>query len=139
MDKSEIKVVYRYDDLGLYAGTVTLDYTDRSPISGRWQIPGYCTTVEPPAEKDGYNRVWSGDEWEYVEIPKPPTPPEPTTEEKLEALDQQYNAEVARLGNEFNSAQLRGDSEVMTALQEEMTSLDAWYDEEYNKIVNGGK
>lgn len=65
--------------------------------------------------------------------------PEPTTEEKLEALDQQYNAEVARLGNEFSSAQLRGDSEVMTALQEEMTSLDAWYDEEYEKIISGGE
>ena len=63
--------------------------------------------------------------------------PEPTIDEKLAELDAQYNAEVARLGNEFNSAQLRGDSEVMTALQEEMTSLDEWYDTEYNNIIGG--
>jgi len=83
---------------------------------------------------EGYYTV---EEWQ--ELHPAPAPPEPTTEEKLAELDSQYNSEVARLGNEFNSAQLRGDSEVMNALKEEMISLDAWYDEEYNKIVNGGK
>lgn len=83
------------------------------------------------------NGYYTVEEWQ--ELHPAPAPPEPTTEEKLEALDQQYNAEVARLGNEFNSAQLRGGSEVMTALQEEMTSLDAWYDEEYEKIISGGE
>lgn len=63
--------------------------------------------------------------------------PEPTTEEKLAELDSQYNAEVTRLGNEFNSAQLRGDTDIQSALKEEMASLDTWYDEEYTKIVGG--
>jgi hypothetical protein len=83
------------------------------------------------------NGYYTVEEWQ--ELHPAPAPPEPTTEEKLAELDSQYNVEVARLGNEFNSAQLRGDSEVMNALKEEMISLDAWYDEEYNKIVNGGK
>lgn len=63
--------------------------------------------------------------------------PEPSIDEQIAELDAQYNAEITRLGHEYNTAQLRGDSEVMTALQEEMTSLDAWYDEEYEKIVGG--
>ena len=141
MDKSEIKIVYRYDNDGLYVGTVTLDHTDRSPISGRWQIPGYCTTVEPPQEKEGYNRVWNGEAWEYVEIPKPEPEPEPTPEEiieqKLAELDNQYNSEITRLGNEYNTAQLRDDTDIQSALKEEMASLDSWYDEEYKKIVGG--
>ena len=61
--------------------------------------------------------------------------PEPTMKEKLEALDQQYNAEVSRLGNEFNAAQLRGDSDTQTELTQEMLELDKWYDTEYNNIT----
>jgi hypothetical protein len=63
--------------------------------------------------------------------------PEPTIEDKLETLDQQYNAEITRLGNEYNTAQLRGDTDIQAALKEEMASLDSWYDEEYENIVGG--
>ncbi len=143
MDKSEIKVVYRYDDKGLYVGTVTLDYTDRSPISGRWQIPGYCTTVEPPVEKDGYNRVWSGDIWEYVEIPKPPTPPEPTPEEiieqKIAELDAQYNSNKAELLNAYQTALIYGNTDRMESLKADLISLDDRYDEDYEAIISAGE
>lgn len=81
------------------------------------------------------NGYYTVEEWE--ELHPAPAPPEPTTEEKLAELDSQYNAEVARLGNELNSAQLRGDTDIQTALKEEMASLDTWYDEEYTKIVGG--
>lgn len=89
--------------------------------------------IEVWAEKP--ERYYTVEEWQ--ELHPAPTPPEPTTEEKLAELDTQYNAEVARLGNEFNAAQLRGDMEIQTALKEEMASLDNWYDEEYKKNVGG--
>lgn len=82
MDKSETKTVYSYDSVGLLIGAHTLDYTDRSPISGRWQIPGNMTEEAPLAAKDGYTINWTGTAWEYKSIPKaiePTTPTAPAT------------------------------------------------------------
>ena len=74
------KTVYAYAaEDGAYLGERTLDATDRSPISGAWQIPGNMTEVKPPAAKEGYDIYWRGNKWEQVERPKPePTPPEDT-------------------------------------------------------------
>lgn len=78
----ETKNVYRYDDKNYFEHKVILDDTDRSPISGAWQIPAYCTEVEPPAEKEGFKIKWNGSAWEYEEEePKEPEPPKPTFEE----------------------------------------------------------
>ena len=43
------KTVYAYAEGGKYLGERTLDDTDRSPISGAWQIPAYMTEAQPPA------------------------------------------------------------------------------------------
>lgn len=67
MDKSETKLVYAYNSNGLYLGAKNLNYTDRSPISGTWQIPAGCTESIPPAAKDGYDIIWNGFAWEYKE------------------------------------------------------------------------
>lgn len=76
------KTVYVYAALdGKYVGERTLDDTDRSPISGAWQIPAYMTEVKPPTAKEGYDLYWRGGKWEQVEKPKPeptPAPPEDT-------------------------------------------------------------
>ena len=98
MDKTETKIVYSYDSNGVLVGAHTLDYTDRSPISGRWQIPGNMTEEAPLATKDGNNIVWSGTAWKYQEIPKvvepekpankTPTNTEPTLNERLSALEE---------------------------------------------------
>lgn len=64
------KTVYAYNADGKLIGEKTLDHTDRSPISGRWQIPAQCTEIEPPVTKDGYDIIWTGDSWEYQEIPQ---------------------------------------------------------------------
>ena len=78
----ETKNVYRYDDKNYFEHKVILDDTDRSPVSGAWQIPAYCTEVEPPAEKEGFKIKWNGEGWEYEEEePKEPEPPKPTFEE----------------------------------------------------------
>lgn len=87
MDKSETKVVYTYDDNKIYQGQKILDLTDRSPISGAWQIPAGCVEAAPPEDKDGFDTVWNGTSWEYQEKvaePEEPEPTEPTEEEKLQ-------------------------------------------------------
>jgi hypothetical protein len=79
------KIVYAYAALdGKYIGERTLDDTDRSPISGAWQIPAYMTKVKPPAAKEGYDTYWRGGKWEQIERPKPPKP-EPETLDELKA------------------------------------------------------
>ena len=72
------KTVYAYAADGKYIGERTLDDTDRSPISGAWQIPAYMTEVQPPAAKEGYDLCWRSGKWEQVERQKPePTPAQP--------------------------------------------------------------
>ena len=73
------KTVYAYAEGGKYVGERTLDDTDRSPISGAWQIPGNMTEVQPPAAKEGYDICWRDGKWEQVERPKPTPEPEPPT------------------------------------------------------------
>ena len=74
------KTVYAYAEGGKYIGERTLDDTDRSPISGAWQIPGNMTEDKPPATEEGYDRYYRGGKWEQVEHPKPEPEPEPPTE-----------------------------------------------------------
>ena len=98
MDKTETKIVYAYDADSKLIGVKTLDYTDRSPVSGDWQIPGNCTDTAPLEVKDGYTIVWSGTAWEYQDIPKvvepeklidtAPTNTEPTLDERISALEE---------------------------------------------------
>ena len=66
------KTVFAYAALdGKYIGERTLDDTDRSPISGAWQIPGNMTEVKPPSTvKDGYDLYYKGGKWTQVEQPK---------------------------------------------------------------------
>ena len=80
----ETKTVYAYDGSGKYIGERTLDDTDRSPISGAWQIPGNMTEVAPPKDKEGDDRYYVGGKWEHREVPKPETPPAPKEEEPRE-------------------------------------------------------
>ena len=74
------KTVYAYATDGKYDGERTLDDTDRSPISGAWQIPGNMTEMQPPAAKEGYDVCWGGGKWTQVERPEPAPEPEPPTE-----------------------------------------------------------
>lgn len=83
----EIKTVYAYAADGAYLGERTLDDTDRSPISGVWQIPGNMTETQPPAAKEGYDLYWRSGKWEQIERPKPeptPTPPEDTEPQEMD-------------------------------------------------------
>ena len=81
---------------------------------------------------DGY---YTEEEWQKAH-PTPP-PPEPTKEEKLAMLDADYNQQKQDLINEYTDAQIHGDTDTIALVQEEMTALDEWYDEEYRKIEEG--
>ena len=83
------KTVYAYAADGKYVGERTLDDTDRSPISGAWQIPGNMTETQPPAEKEGYDLYYKGGKWEQVERPEPAPDPEPPTETEPQEMDVQ--------------------------------------------------
>jgi len=83
------KTVYAYAADGKYVGERTLDDTDRSPISGAWQIPGNMTETQPPAAKEGYDRYWRGGKWTQIERPKPEPEPEPPTETEPQEMDVQ--------------------------------------------------
>ena len=73
------------------------------------------------------------EEWNKLH---PPVPDITTKEEKLAALDDEYASEKATLCEQFTDAQIHGDTETMDAIGIEMRDLDAWYDEEYEKIIN---
>jgi hypothetical protein len=73
LNKSEIKTVYAYTSDGKYMFSVMLDYTDRSPISGDWQLPAGTTEIAPPEKKDGYDLCFNEGVWQYTEQVKEAT------------------------------------------------------------------
>ena len=85
----ETKTVYAYAEGGKYLSERTLDDTDRSPISGAWQIPGNMTEDTPPVAKEGYDIYWRGGKWEQVERPKPTPEPEPHEDTEPQEMDVQ--------------------------------------------------
>ena len=88
------KTVYAYAANGKYIGDRTLDDTDRSPISGAWQIPGNMTETQPPAAKEGYDICWCDGKWTQVECPKPEPEPEPSTETEPQEMAVQHIPET---------------------------------------------
>lgn len=74
MDKTQTKTIYAYDADGKYTQTLILNHTDRSQISGAWQIPAQCTEVAPPNETGGFDRVFDGMVWEYQKQPQEEEP-----------------------------------------------------------------
>lgn len=76
----ETKTVYAYAADGKYIGERILDDTDRSPISGVWQIPAYMTEERPPSAKEGYDLYYRSGKWAQIEKPKPqePEPAQPS-------------------------------------------------------------
>lgn len=138
----ETKTVYLYDTQGYYAGPHTLnERDDKTPVTHEWLIPANSTEVPMElAPKEHYLVQWNGESWAYVEdknnppTPEPEPPKPPTPEEKIAALDADYNQQKQDLINEYTDAQIHGDTETITLVKEEMTALDEWYDEEYHKI-----
>lgn len=83
---------------------------------------------------EGYYTV---EEWQ--ELHPAPAPPEPTTEEKIEALDRQYNSDKAILMSQYTEADIDGDEDLKASIEEELQALRAEYDEAYEDIIGGGE
>lgn len=66
-------IAYSYSEInGQYIG---FEDADESPLEpGVFHLPAYSTAVEPPAEQNGFIRVWDGNSWEQVAIPTAPEP-----------------------------------------------------------------
>lgn len=60
--------------------------------------------------------------------------PTPTKEEQLDALTAEYRQEKTNLCESYTTASMQGDSETSQSVAADMADLDAWYDEEYQKI-----
>ena len=134
MDKSETKLVYTYGDDGKYTGT--LDYTDRSPISGAWQIPAGCTEMEPPEVAEGMELVWNGESWEQQPKPEEPAPTEetePTEEEKLQIEANSTRANLQTMAINAMMMTLAGN-DLTDAKREYQTSLMSISDDVALKI-----
>ena len=117
----ETKTVYAYAADGKYIGERTLDDTDRSPISGAWQIPGNMTETQPPAAKEGYDLYWRSGKWEQVERPQPAPEPKPPTE--TEEAQEPYVDDVRLAAFEAmaeQEARLIAQSERIDALEAKM-------------------
>lgn len=137
-------IAYRYDSNGLYIGAIPCQLDPRATKEAGediYLIPANSTLVEPPQAKEGYNIVWNGEAWEYVEIPKPPTPPDPTPEEiieqKIAQLDAQYNSDKAILVAQYTEADILEDFELKASIKVELATLQAEYDRAYEEIVGG--
>ena len=81
---------------------------------------------------DGYFTL---EEWKQLH--PDPEPPEPTKEEKLAALDSQYNADKAELLAAYQAALIYGDTDTMDSLKADLEALDTKYDEDYEAIEEG--
>lgn len=80
------------------------------------------------------NNAHIEDKGEYYEVCENVTP-EPTTDEKIAALDAQYNADKADLLTAYQTAQIYGDTETMKSLKADLVAIDDKYDENYESIV----
>ena len=77
----ETKIVYGYNHENKYTKELTLDNTDKAPVTDTWLIPAGYTDKKPPKEKEGFDRYFINNKWEYKEIPAPEPEPELTLEE----------------------------------------------------------
>lgn len=61
-----MKVYSFYPETGIFAGITN---AQESPLErDKFLIPAYATEVEPPEEKDGFNRVFQNGTWVYAAI-----------------------------------------------------------------------
>lgn len=92
---------------------------------------------------DGNLEVWNKKpdgyftEEEWAELHPAPEPPEPTKEEKLAALNAQYDADKQTLVNQYTDCRMNDDTETAEEIKAELVSLNEQYDADYEKIMGG--
>ena len=139
-------IAYRYDNDFMYVG---VQMCQRDPIASAkagkeiYLLPAQCTYEAPPEPKEGFNIVWSGEAWEYQEIPAEPEPetPEPhvpTTEEKITQLDGQYQSDKQVLQGYYVEFMIAGNTAGMEVIKQELADLAGQYDADL-AVLKGGE
>ena len=71
----DTKIVYAFNLLThAYEGPKVLDKTDRSTISGAWQIPCNMVEITPPEIPEDHKCIWDGTQWILKEVEKQKEP-----------------------------------------------------------------
>lgn len=81
------------------------------------------------------NNAHIEDKGEYYEVCENVVP-EPTTDEKIAALDAQYQHDKDALMQAYLNAMLYGDTEQMETLKADLDALDTKYDDDYQAIID---
>lgn len=133
-------IAYRFeaDDKGnnIFAG---IQYCQKDPMASKdagkdiFLLPANCTYVEPPEAREGFNRVWNGEKWDYIEAPKATPAPEvaeykPTKEDKIADLDCQYERDKQTLQGYYLEFMVSGNTEAAEEIKQELADLAAQYD-----------
>ena len=116
------------------------------PIASRragkniYLMPANCTEIKPPVDKDGFDIIFVDGKWDYKKQDKKeeiqPEPYEPTTEDKINILDSQYEQNKKILQDYYISFMISGDEDGMNSIKEELETLASEYDETRLSIIN---
>lgn len=106
-------------------------------------MPANCTEAKPPADKAGFDIIFSAGKWSYKEQekkdePSQPEPYEPTTEDKIAVLDSQYEQDKKTLQGYYLDFMIAGDTAGMESIKEELTALATQYDSDI-EVLKGGE
>jgi hypothetical protein len=74
---------------------------------------------------------------EWKALHPDPEPPKPTKEEKLAAIDSQYDSDIAGLAKYYTEAQLEDDADLQEEIKAELAEIKATYIEERKAIEEG--
>lgn len=105
-------------------------------------MPANCTDVKPPAGKAGFDIIFKAGKWSYKEQEKKneakePEPYEPTTEDKINQLDSQYEQDKKTLQGYYLDFMIADDTEGMESIKEELTALSTQYDADIEALKGG--
>lgn len=104
-------------------------------------MPANCTEIKPPVDKDGFDIIFVNGKWNYKEQEKKeetkPEHYEPTTEDKINILDSQYEQNKKILQDYYISFIIAGDEDGMNSIKEELANLTIKYDKTRLSIING--
>ena len=139
-------LVYRYDPetkIFLYSEPTMLDPMETQKTGKNiYLMPANCTDVEPPANKDGFDIVFVDGKWSYKEQEKKdelsqPEPYEPTTEDKINQLDSQYEWDKKTLQSYYLDFMIAGNTAGMEAIKQELADLTTQYDTDLEALKGG--
>lgn len=136
MNRFETKTVYTFDESMVYTGELVLTWKNRLENSGTWIMPTFSTNIAPPKPKDGFQRIYDfvNHTWIYKEIPKTE---DELKEERLTALDNEYEDAVKNLSLSFVNAVMSNDEDAQTSLKEDLIALNENYDAQRVEIERG--